>query len=1066
VAKRTDGFSGRSLVRLIENAMNQALAQASSADEFYVTSALILQLVDELRATDSDKVDPTARWDTLVAAPETMVQLKQLSDAVKHMETFLRQGVDPPRGAVLWGPPGTGKTQIAKTLANESGVRFMFRTGADLGRTAQDVRKVFDAARAKAPCILFLDEFEKAAQSREKGGDSELVTELLAQMQGAKKADRPVFVLAATNYLDQMDDAILSRFTYRIEIPSPKVEEREKLFAIALGRTPRAEFDVAALAAELARKGGGLSGRDINDVVVRAAQAAAQRALAAGTPDKVTLTPEDLIREVESLVKTRSDSVDPTARWDTLVLSEATIKTLKQIATAVRNIEDRLKQGIEPPRGAVLFGPPGTGKTQIARTLANESGVQFLSATGADITGQYVGESTQKVKKLFADARKKSPCILFIDEFENAAASRTGSRGSGFAEEVVTQLLAEMDGVKSTGRAVFVLAATNHLERVDAAVLSRFTYQVEVPNPTPEQRERLFEIALRKYPRTDFDLKAMAAELAKRSGGIGGRQIGDLVKKAVQDAAQRAEDAGTPNDIVLTQADLRAQLAPKGRAVSDDELEKVWTEIVLKPETKATLLSMIRLFNSGSKAAPKGLLLYGPPGTGKTEIARMLAKSTGCQFLGTDLTKLKGAYVGESGQRVRELWEKARANAPAIIFVDECDGVFARRGGTSTDAFVEDITNAFLPMWDGLESSGQIWVVGATNKRDRIDEAIDSRFGEKIEIGLPDAPERLVLLRLELRKLESSIDVPEFVGRATSGFAGRNLSKVAATVFRMASQHGGQATDEMWRQVIGQYATSTSDAVDAGARWDTLVLQEPVMKRLRRISEMLKHAEVMREQGLEPPRATLLYGPPGTGKTQIARTIANESGLNFIAASPTDLKGSHLGESGKMVKELFERARSKPSVLFIDEIESSAAARSGGRADQYTVEIVNELLTQMDGVKKTTGTVFVLAATNHLDQIDPAVRSRFEDKLEIPNPGAEERQRMIATFLAKRRVDFDVPTIAEQAAALTDGLSGRDLMSLVRRASQASMDRALDAGTPGNVVMTRDDLLGQLEQRG
>jgi SpoVK/Ycf46/Vps4 family AAA+-type ATPase len=187
VAKRTDGFSGRSLVRLIENAMNQALAQASSADEFYVTSALILQLVDELRATDSDKVDPTARWDTLVAAPETMVQLKQLSDAVKHMETFLRQGVDPPRGAVLWGPPGTGKTQIAKTLANESGVRFMFRTGADLGHTAQDVRKVFDAARAKAPCILFLDEFEKAAQSREKGGDSELVTELLAQMQGARR---------------------------------------------------------------------------------------------------------------------------------------------------------------------------------------------------------------------------------------------------------------------------------------------------------------------------------------------------------------------------------------------------------------------------------------------------------------------------------------------------------------------------------------------------------------------------------------------------------------------------------------------------------------------------------------------------------------------------------------------------------------------------------------------------------------------------------------------------------------------------------------------------------------
>jgi transitional endoplasmic reticulum ATPase len=163
-----------------------------------------------------------------------------------------------------------------------------------------------------------------------------------------------------------------------------------------------------------------------------------------------------------------------------------------------------------------------------------------------------------------------------------------------------------------------------------------------------------------------------------------------------------------------------------------------------------------------------------------------------------------------------------------------------------------------------------------------------------------------------------------------------------------------------------------------------------------------------------------------------------------------------------MVKELFERARAKPSVLFIDEIESSAAARSGAHADQYTIEIVTELLTQMDGVRKATGTVFVLAATNHPDRIDAAVRSRFEDKLEIPNPGVAERQRMLATFLARRRVDFDVEAVTGEIAAMTDGLSGRDLMSLVRRASQQAMERALDAGTPGNVVMTRDDLVGQL----
>jgi transitional endoplasmic reticulum ATPase len=471
---------------------------------------------------------------------------------------------------------------------------------------------------------------------------------------------------------------------------------------------------------------------------------------------------------------------------------------------------------------------------------------------------------------------------------------------------------------------------------------------------------------------------------------------------------------------------------------------------------------MIRLFNSGSKAAPKGLLLYGQPGTGKTEIARLMARSAGCEFLSADLTTLKGSYIGESGKNVRALWEKARISGKAVIFVDECDGVFARRGGTTTDAAVEEITNAFLPMWDGLESKGQIWVIGATNKRERIDEALDSRFGEKLEIGLPEPAERVEILKLEMSKLESTLPVPEFAGKATNGFSGRNLSKVAAAVIRKASAQGGQASDELWRQVIGEFATSTSEAVDAGARWDTLILPPALIKRLKRMSEMLKHVDTLREQGIEPPKGALLFGPPGTGKTEIARTFANETGLNFISASPADIKGAHLGESGRMVKELFERARAKPTVLFLDEIESGAPSRSSGHADQYTGEIVTELLTQMDGVRKTSGTVFVLAATNLPDRVDAAVLSRFEERIEIPPPGPEERKQMLRTFIGTRRVDFDVEAVVDELAARLNGLSGRDLKAMVRRASQQSAERALDAGTPGQIVLTRQDLIGSL----
>jgi transitional endoplasmic reticulum ATPase len=382
----------------------------------------------------------------------------------------------------------------------------------------------------------------------------------------------------------------------------------------------------------------------------------------------------------------------------------------------------------------------------------------------------------------------------------------------------------------------------------------------------------------------------------------------------------------------------------------------------------------------------------------------------------------------------------------------------------NTDAAVEEITNAFLPLWDGVSSGGQIWVVGATNKRDRLDEAIEQRFGESIEIGLPDAAGRQAILELELRKLESTLPVPEFVGKATSGLSGRNLSKVAATIYRQAAQRGGAATDDMWRDVIRQFGTTTADPVDPGATWDSLILPEATLKRLKRIAQMLRHAESLREQGIEPPRAALLFGPPGTGKTQIAKTLANESGLNFVAAGPSDIKAGYIGQSGLKIRELFERARAKPAILFIDEIDAGAGHR-GGEGGVINDEIVTELIAQMEGVKKVTGTLLVLAATNHLEHVDAAVLSRFEDRIEIANPGPAERVRMLKGFIGRRRVDFDVDHVAEELAFVSDGLSGRDLMSAVRRASQLAVERALDAGTPDQIALSREDLVSQFAGR-
>jgi transitional endoplasmic reticulum ATPase len=268
--------------------------------------------------------------------------------------------------------------------------------------------------------------------------------------------------------------------------------------------------------------------------------------------------------------------------------------------------------------------------------------------------------------------------------------------------------------------------------------------------------------------------------------------------------------------------------------------------------------------------------------------------------------------------------------------------------------------------------------------------------------------------------------------------------------------------------VIARHAKASSEAVDEDARWETLILADSTLEQLKGICEELKYVEVLKEQGVEPPRGALLFGPPGTGKTQIARTLANESGLTFIAAGTADIKAGFVGQSVQKVRELFERARGEaPCILFIDEIESVVPPRGGPQAVQFTGEIVTQMLQELDGVKKVERHVFVLAATNHQSLVDGAILSRFEHRIEIPNPDLEGRRRIFQVFLGKQqRVDFDVDQMAEEMARRCGEISGRDIRSIVRRAQQHSVHRAIRAGTANQIVMTREDLLTQVPANG
>lgn len=490
--------------------------------------------------------------------------------------------------------------------------------------------------------------------------------------------------------------------------------------------------------------------------------------------------------------------------------------------------------------------------------------------------------------------------------------------------------------------------------------------------------------------------------------------------------------------------------------------DTAWAEVVLPDDVLDLLVSRVEMFNQNDPAAPRGLLLYGPPGTGKTVIAKKIASSTDSRFAAVSLPDLKSKYVGESAEKVRNLWREAQAHAKAVIFIDECEGAFGKRGSVDSDSTTAEIVQAFLAEWDGVGSSGRVWVIGATNRRDLIDPAILSRFGCEVEIPLPNRADRKKILDHELRKIGVPASFPESVLDNSSGMSGRDLATLARDA--KAAAYPGSVTNEHFTKVLERMRGRGSTNVSADASWDRLVLDRKTKQQLQAACAMLRHAEKAKQQGISIPRGILLYGPPGTGKTQVARTIANESGLSFVAASTADLKAGFVGQSGQRVKELFDRARSSsPAIVFIDEMDVVAPARGGGSGteDTFTKEIVAQLLQELDGVKAATADVFVLAATNRPEDIDSAILSRFPQKLEIPLPDEEGRKEILRVLLTGKPTAFALEDAWPTVRKITAGMSGRDLRNYVSAAEQRAFVRAIGSGTPDRVQISLDDLQGE-----
>ena len=489
----------------------------------------------------------------------------------------------------------------------------------------------------------------------------------------------------------------------------------------------------------------------------------------------------------------------------------------------------------------------------------------------------------------------------------------------------------------------------------------------------------------------------------------------------------------------------------KGKLRSLESMQKAFQTVHLPTEQLVEVVEQLERLLGPTQMAT-ALLLKGFSGTGKTLLAQKVSVAAGIPFFKAGVNTLKKPNLGESAAAVRELWETARHSKPCVLFIDELDAIFGQRGSGNTDTISQEVTNAFLAEFSGKEEG--IWVIGATNRRDVVDDAILSRFGMELELTPPDEKNRLAILNQELAEAGYKGTIPANASNLMQGMSGRDISMLAQ---RLAGKEEGSGN---FVSVVRQTRGASNPVVDARATWASLIVSADTRSRLETTCAILKDAEGWGARGVSIPTGILLEGPAGSGKTQIARTMANEGSLGFVKATVADLKGLYVGHAAGNVRDIFAKARAvSPAILFIDELDLVAPARKGGGNDVLVQEIISQMLQEMDGIVDQHRQVFVLAATNLPENIDASILSRFTERLTVPLPDLESRMRMLKVLFVQARIDSlfssDYPLLGE----LSSGMSLRDIRNWLALAQRQAVSRAVRNGGSAAYSMVREDLL-------
>ncbi len=741
----------------------------------------------------------------------------------------------------------------------------------------------------------------------------------------------------------------------------------------------------------------------------------------------------------ETLVELREEPVKEIGRIQTIMyediggIKDEVQKVREMIELPMRHPELFERLGIEPPKGVLIHGPPGCGKTLLAKAVANESEAHFITINGPEIVSKFVGEAEEKLRAIFKEAEENSPSIIFIDEMDAIAPKREEVVGE-VEKRIVSQLLVLMDGLKTRGKVV-VIGATNRPNAIDPALRrpGRFDREIEIGVPDKKGRKEILQIHTRGMPLWYLSPRVLAQKITM------------LVKQKISE--KNAEDfIGSVSD----------------------EVEKEITQI---RETQANIGEEERELKIRIRDAQKELELLNQTGGRGADSAAIRVRTLLSNLLGKKKTLEE--KIGRLQQEIAEVGKKKQHLAKETV-EGRTKLQSARKEMQFLSTRVDELSERIERQVMEVE---QVEYLISLRTPYEVRQWFYQNVLEKSERDFERFIKNILDISLLGNKLVSDEEVHEAYTRATSesttimlddlaatthGFVGADLQSLvkesAMKALRRVLPKINLEEEVIPQKILEELRVRKTDFEQAlreiqpsalrevyievpNVHWEQVGGLEDVKRELKEAVELPLHKpEAFKRLGIRPVRGILLYGPPGTGKTLLAKAVATESEANFISIRGPELISKWFGESEKGIREVFRKARmAAPTIVFMDELDAIAPPRGGDDGGAHVSErMVNTLLAEMDGIQNLKDIV-VIGATNRPDMVDPALLrpGRFDKLIGIGFPDEATRLAILKVHTAKMPITPDVDL--KELAKDTEGYSGADLESLTREAGMVAL---------------------------